>query len=68
MEICPECNQYALSLDLRNSLARCYNRECNFKTKIKGCDDYFEQFEISNLNWPNYCAKTPPSLRVTKPT
>jgi transcription initiation factor TFIIIB Brf1 subunit/transcription initiation factor TFIIB len=67
MEICPECSEYSLSLDLRNGLARCYNRDCCFKEEIIDYDDYFKRFVISELNWANYCAQTPASLRVPSP-
>jgi hypothetical protein len=67
MQICPKCGQYTLGAHLRNSVALCYNLNCDFEEKIKGFRDYFERFEISELNWPNYCAQTPPSMRVLEP-
>jgi len=68
MEICPKCKKYSLSLDLRDSVARCYNSDCDFKEKVKDYDDYFEKFKISELNWENYCAQTPPNFRRERPS
>lgn len=68
MEICPKCNEYTLSLDLRDNVARCYNLNCDFEEKIKDYDDYFERFKISKLNWENYCAQTPPKFRRMAPS
>lgn len=68
MEMCPRCKKYTLSVDLRNTVARCFSTTCRFQEKIENMRDYFERFEISELNWPNYCAQTPVDFRVLGPS
>jgi len=68
MEICPKCRDYTLSYDPARRVAICYSKKCNYCQPINDYKDYFKSFIISKLNWENYCAKTPSSIRKLRGT
>lgn len=68
MEICPKCKSYTLSYDSRRCVAICNSYECDYIYRVKDIEDYFNQFVVSELNWNNYCAKTPSFIRKLRGT
>jgi hypothetical protein len=68
MEICPKCHDYTLSYDPSRRTAICCSCSCNFEESVNGLEDYFNTYVISELNWDNYCAKTPLFIRKLRGT
>jgi len=63
MEKCPKCNYYTLSYDPRLGTAICTRYSCDYSEVVSDSDDYYKKFVISQYNWDNFCASTPPFVR-----
>jgi hypothetical protein len=68
MEICPKCHDYTLSYDPSRKVALCYSHACDYEMSVTGLEEYFKNYVISELNWENYCAKTPIFVRKLRGT
>ena len=68
MEKCPKCEDYTLSYNPRRCVAVCNSHDCDYIQKVEDMEDYFNRYVISELNWDNYCAKTPLFVRKLRGT
>lgn len=68
MEKCPKCRDYTLSYDARIHAAVCTKYTCGFVFQVQDVQDYYDNFVISEINWNNYCAKTPRYVRTLRGT
>lgn len=68
MEKCPKCSDYTLSYEPQERDAVCKSYTCDFSQKVTDVNQYHKSYVISELNWKNYCAKTPLFIRKLRGT